>query len=182
MPAGVAGRVQRLPVDGTLGPSPPPPTSLVVSGILSEMTNGASRPLAGRQVNLWIQESRTGRSQTVSTDQNGRYSAQVPAARVFAAAWHPPDQQQPCLASAAVSNDTTLDVQVFQRASPSRRLHRQAHSLPASSTNRPHRAESPCEKSMSCLTPCHFSRFPSPRPKPTTKDVSSSVASMHRWV
>jgi hypothetical protein len=93
--------------------SPPAPRSYVVSGILSETADGISRPLVGRQVFLRIEQPNLGRTEVVTTDQNGRYVAQVPQARVFASAWHPPDQQQPCLASAAVNEDTTLDVEVM---------------------------------------------------------------------
>ena len=95
-------------------PSPPLPQSYVVSGILSETVAGVSRPLAGRKVVLWF-----GSTESVSTDQNGRYTAQVPKGRVFVSAWHPPDQQQPCLASAVVDKDTTIDVEVVPVGSSS---------------------------------------------------------------
>jgi hypothetical protein len=63
---------------------------------------------------VWIRIEQPTQSRTdwVTTDQNGRYVAQVPKARVFVMAWHPPDQQQPCLASTTVNTDTTLDVEV----------------------------------------------------------------------
>jgi hypothetical protein len=63
---------------------------------------------------VWIriEQPNDGRTEWVTTDQNGRYVAQVPKARVFVSAWHPPDQQQRCLATASVSKDTTLDVEV----------------------------------------------------------------------
>ena len=47
------------------------------------------------------------------TDDNGRYTAQVPpGSRVFVYARGPSGTLQPCLASAAVDKDTTIDVQV----------------------------------------------------------------------
>jgi hypothetical protein len=92
-------------------PSPPVPQSYVVSGIVSETVDGVSRPLAGHTVHLWISQLGTGRAQSSTTDHNGRYIVQVPKAQVFVSGWHPPDQQQPCLASAAVDKDTTIDVQ-----------------------------------------------------------------------
>ena len=98
--------------------SPPAPRSYVVSGILSETADRITRTLVGRQVFLRIEQPNVGRTEVVTTDQNGRYVAQVPQARVFASAWHPPDQQQPCLASAAVDKDTTLDVEVMPVRSP----------------------------------------------------------------
>jgi hypothetical protein len=67
---------------------------------------------------IWIEQLNTSRTEWVTTDQNGRYAAQVPKARVFVSAWHPPDQQQPCLATAAVDTDTTLDVEVQPVRSP----------------------------------------------------------------
>jgi hypothetical protein len=99
-------------------PSPTARVSHTVSGTLSETIDGISRPLAGRPVFLWIQEPTAGRTQSVTTDQNGRYTTQVPTARVFASAWHPPDQQQPCLASAVVDKDTTIDVEVGPSGGP----------------------------------------------------------------
>ena len=92
-------------------PSPPAPLSYVVSGIASETVDGVSRPLAGRTVHLWISQPDRGWAQSSTTDHNGRYTAQVPRALVFVSGWHPPDQEQPCLATAAVDEDTTIDVQ-----------------------------------------------------------------------
>jgi len=92
-------------------PSPPAPQSYVVSGTVSETVDGISRPVAGRTVHLWISQPGTAWAQSSTTDHNGRYTAQVPKARVFVSGWHPPDQEQPCLASAAVDKDTTIDVQ-----------------------------------------------------------------------
>jgi hypothetical protein len=56
-----------------------------------------------------IVQDRTKTALRVSTDQNGRYTAQVPKSRVFVYAWA---ALQPCLASASVDTDTTIDVQV----------------------------------------------------------------------
>jgi hypothetical protein len=103
-----------MPMSATspAAPSPAARVSHAVSGTLYETIDGISRPLAGRPVFLWVQEPTTGRTHSVTTDQNGRYTTQAPTARVFASAWHPPDQQQPCLASAMVDKDTTIDVEV----------------------------------------------------------------------
>jgi hypothetical protein len=113
--AGCNDSVPTSPTDASL----PATMSYTVSGILSETVDGISRPLAGRQVFVRIEHPNEARTLSVTTDQNGRYSAQVPRARVFVSAWHPPDQQQPCLASAAIDKDTTLDVEVVPvRSSP----------------------------------------------------------------
>jgi hypothetical protein len=93
-------------------PSPSQPVLHTVSGILSESLDGVSRPLAERPVILWVSQSGNGWTTSSTTDRNGRYAAQVPNSRVYVSAWHPPDLQQPCLASAVVDKDTTLDVQV----------------------------------------------------------------------
>ena len=109
--ASLAGCHSSVPTSPTEA-LPAATTSYTASGILSERVDGISRPLAGRQVWLRIEQPNAGRTHWVATDQNGRYTAQVPKARVFVSAWHPPDQRQPCLASAAVDTDTTLDVEV----------------------------------------------------------------------
>jgi hypothetical protein len=96
----------------------PQPKDHVVSGVLSKTVDGVSRPLPGRTVYLWIQQPMRGWSQAVTTDQNGRYSATVATSRIFASATHPPDEQQPCLASAAVAGDTTLDLAVGPIGTP----------------------------------------------------------------
>jgi hypothetical protein len=114
-------------------PSPPVPQSYVVSGIASEMVDGISRPVAGRKVDLYIsgicEQIRPGadcareKAEVVETDQNGRYTVQVqvpdtrplsPKPRVFVsgAGLHAAGQQ-PCLATALLDKDTTIDVQVF---------------------------------------------------------------------
>jgi hypothetical protein len=93
-------------------PSLPQPASYVVSGVLAERVDGILRPLADRAVQLFIVQPNRGWAASALTDQNGRYTTRVPAARVFVMASHPPDEQQPCLASAVVDKDTTLDVEV----------------------------------------------------------------------
>lgn len=106
-----------------MGPSlhTPPVTSYVVSGILSETVDGLSRPLAGLRVDLWIDQGSTypavRRRQNSITDHNGRYTAQVPKSRVFVMLADHYDGTQPCLASAAVDKDTTIDVQVVPAGS-----------------------------------------------------------------
>lgn len=96
------------------------PVMHVVSGIASETVGGNSRPLADRTVLLWVSTPGGGGGWAqASTDRNGRYMAHVPPARVFVTAWHPPDQHQPCLASAAIDGDTTLDVHVVPTGSTS---------------------------------------------------------------
>ena len=113
-------------------PSRPVPQSYVVSGTVSEIVNGISRPGAGRRVDLYVSGSPcvfgqptpclTELAPVVDTDQNGRYTAQVtvlPRTRVFVtgAGLHALGQQ-PCLASALVDKDTIIDVQVFPTDSP----------------------------------------------------------------
>lgn len=109
--AGCDGSTLTVPAS----PSLPTPQSYVVSGILSETVAGVSYPLAGRKVILWTRTSTV----SVSTDESGRYTAQVPKSQVFVSAWHPPDQQQPCVASAAVDQNTTIDVEVVPVGSSS---------------------------------------------------------------
>ena len=107
-------------------PSLPAPQSYLVSGTVSETVDGISRPVAGRKVDLYISGSTcvsgqpipciTEKAEVVETDQNGRYTAQVtvfPKTLVFVtgAGLHA-SGQQPCLASALVDKDTTIDVQV----------------------------------------------------------------------
>ena len=106
--AGCNDSGRALPVS----PSTSQPVLHTVSGILSESFDGVSRPLAERPVILWVSQNRSGWTMSSTTDHTGRYTVQVPDSRVFASAWHPPDQQQPCLASAVVTSDTTIDVQV----------------------------------------------------------------------
>jgi hypothetical protein len=105
-----------LPAD----PSPPVSQSYVVSGIVSLAVDEISRPIADRSVRLWIEPPNAsgGRAQSSATDPNGRYTAQVPArSRVFVWASTSSFDQQPCIVSATVDKDTTLDVQVFPHGS-----------------------------------------------------------------
>jgi hypothetical protein len=119
----LAGCNNSVPTSSTSpspSPSPPAPLHYVVSGILSETVDGVSRPLAGRQVHLYISGTcgqpvpgdcrpERGREPLLS-DDNGRYTAQVPKSWVFVSA--NVGELQPCVASAAVEKDTTIDVQV----------------------------------------------------------------------
>ncbi len=109
-------------------PSPAVAQSYVVSGIVSEQVDGVSRPLAGRQVRLFNTgtcgvpasgaDCRVEREDALSTDQIGRYSAQVPAkSRVFVSTRDLSPTWQPCLATALVEGDTTIDVQLVPRGS-----------------------------------------------------------------
>jgi hypothetical protein len=114
-------------------PSVPTPQSYVVSGTVSETVGGVSRPVAGRKVDLYMsgiceqiipgRDCAREKAEVVDTDQNGRYTVQVqvpdnrplspkPLVFVAGAGLHALGQQ-PCLASALVDKDTTIDVQVF---------------------------------------------------------------------
>jgi len=112
-------------------PSPSAPQSYVVSGIVSETVGGISRPVAGRKVDVYIAGSPCVSGQTtpcipekadvVETDQNGRYTVPVTVwaqtlVFVAGAGLHAAGQQ-PCLASALVDRDTTIDVQIFPTGS-----------------------------------------------------------------
>jgi len=116
-----------------LPPSDPmTPQNYVVSGTLFETARGVSRPLAGRQLHLYISGTcgtmlspcrpELGR-QPVITDQNGWYTAQVPDSwPLSAATWvfvtaNVADVIQPCVASASVDRDTTIDVFVLPTTS-----------------------------------------------------------------
>lgn len=120
-------------------PSPAAPQSYVVSGTVSETVEGGSRPVAGRKVDLFIsgiceqiipgRDCAREKADVVDTDQNGRYTVQVqvpdsrplspkPLVFVAGAGLHA-SGQQPCLASALVDKDTTIDVQVFPIGSSS---------------------------------------------------------------
>lgn len=114
--AWLAGCNNSVPTSPT---NPPAPLSYVVSGILSETVDGVSRPLAGRQVRLYISgtcgqpipgDCRPETGRQLLTHDNGRYTAQVPKSWVFVSA--NVGELQPCVASAAVDKDTTIDVQV----------------------------------------------------------------------
>jgi hypothetical protein len=75
-----------------------------------------SRPLAGRSVWLWVSQERGGAGRSLTTDQDGRYSARVPRSRVFVTSLSS-DRQQPCVATVVVDKDATLDVQVVPTGS-----------------------------------------------------------------
>jgi hypothetical protein len=100
-------------------PTPAVAETYSVSGVVSKTVDGISRPVPDRQVHLWIQVSNGGFTRVVATDASGRFTTSLPPGRVFANAWHPPDEQQPCLASAAVNRDTTLDVELLPTDGPS---------------------------------------------------------------
>ena len=95
-------------------PTARPAGSNVLSGAVSELRDGRRLPIPGRTVHLWVAPAGQlgGWAQSATTDQDGRYVADVVSGRVFVNAWHPPDQQQPCLASTAINGHATLDVQV----------------------------------------------------------------------
>ena len=103
-------------------PLPPLPESFVVSGTLFETVDGVSRRLAERQVRLFgitVESCGAGcsvereREDTFHTDENGRYTARVPPkSRVYVYARDVSGPWQPCLATALVDKDTTIDVQV----------------------------------------------------------------------
>jgi len=98
-------------------PSSPSPLSNTVSGVVTFMVDGVSRPIADRSVWIWVDPQ--ARGQSAVTDQNGRYSAQVPRnARVFVTAYASSFEQQPCIASAVVERDKTVNVQVVPLGSP----------------------------------------------------------------
>ena len=118
---GCSDAVPTLPAS----PSPSPWTS-VVSGTVYEEVDGSSRPVANRNVDIYVNGPTcvsgqpspclSERADVVVTDQNGRYTAVVtvlPKTRVFVtgAGLHAPDQQ-PCLASELVENDTIIDAQI----------------------------------------------------------------------
>jgi hypothetical protein len=137
LPAWLAGcnnSMPSSPATSPTNPSRPAPQSYVVSGTVSETIDGISRPVSGRRVDVFIsgicEQIIPGRgcasekAEVVDTDQNGRYTVQVqvpdsrplspkPLVYVAAAGVHALGQQ-PCLASALVDNDRTIDVQVFQ--------------------------------------------------------------------
>lgn len=125
--AGCNNSVPTSPPTSPTSPSLPAPLSYVVSGILFETVDGVSRPLAGRQVRLLDSgtcgqpipgDCRVEKEDAFFTDDNGRYTAQVPPnSRVFVSARGPSGTLQPCLATAAVDKDTTIDVQVVSAGS-----------------------------------------------------------------
>lgn len=121
-----------VPTSATNG-SPPAPQSYVVSGTVTETVGGISRPVEGRKVDVYISGSPcasgqaipciTEKAEVVETDRNGRYTVPVTVwsqtlVFVAGAGLHAAGQQ-PCLASALVDKDTTIDVQVFPSGSSS---------------------------------------------------------------
>jgi hypothetical protein len=88
--ASVAACNDARPISPT-GPSSttpsPPANPHQVSGVVSEIVNGVSRPLAGRRVDLWIWRGDGGYAHVATADDNGRYTAQVPTSRVYVAGW-----------------------------------------------------------------------------------------------
>jgi hypothetical protein len=129
--AWLTGCSNAVPTSSTSPTSPSPPDPLyVVSGILSEMVDGISRPVADAQVHLYISGT-CGQSapfgtvcrvergrQPYMTDDHGRYTApHVPKSWVFVSA--NVSGLQPCVASALVDKDTTIDVQVIPEGRPS---------------------------------------------------------------
>jgi len=99
------------------------PASHLVSGTVLERVDGGVRGVANQFLTLITVETRglppgmvkRTKAQSLSTDASGRYSAHVPTSIVFvSAAW---GKRQPCVASAPVSQDTTLDVEVFAGSS-----------------------------------------------------------------
>ena len=104
----------RTPTNPSQPPSPP--GTFLVSGVVTELVDGMSRPLADRSVWLWVSQDRGGGGVRLTTDQDGRYSARVPKSRVFVTSLSS-DRQQPCVASVAVDKDATLDVQVVPSGS-----------------------------------------------------------------
>jgi hypothetical protein len=107
-----------------VAPSPAAPSPSIprhtLSGTVSEFINGVPRPVgADLTVWLWVEQQipqgRMGSSQSARTDQNGRYSLSVPDSRVFASLGKQ-GALQPCLASAEVRSDTTLDVELISES------------------------------------------------------------------
>jgi hypothetical protein len=131
--AGCNNSRQPSPATSPTIPSLPIPQTYVVSGTVSEIVDGTSRPVAGRRVDIYMsgiceqiipgRDCAREKAEVVDTDQNGRYTVQVqvpdsrplslkPLVFVTGAGLHALGQQ-PCLASAPVDKDTTIDVQVF---------------------------------------------------------------------
>ena len=88
----------------------------MVSGTVSETVDGGSRPVAGLRVDIFINGTcgvncTTETEEVFVTDHAGRYTAHLPKSRVFVMTDHY-NGTQPCLATAVVDKDTTIDVQV----------------------------------------------------------------------
>jgi hypothetical protein len=111
----VAGCDAPAPTSAT-GPSPQvrQAASYVISGLVAERIDGTSRPLAEAFVGLKVAEPGSLRTESTGTDQNGRYTAQVPRSRVYVWAEGPSEVEQPCVTSAAIDRDTTMpDVELI---------------------------------------------------------------------
>jgi hypothetical protein len=136
--AGCNNSMQPSTPTSPASPSLPTPQTHLVSGTVSETVDGISRPVTGRKVDFYMsgiceQVLPVGgcareKAGVVETDQNGRYTFQVqapdsrplspkPLVYVTGSGLHALGQQ-PCLASALVDRDTTLDMEVFQIGSP----------------------------------------------------------------
>ena len=122
--AGFSAGCDSAPVT-SVAPSPvaPPTPSIArhtLSGTVSELVDGVPRPVgADLTVWLWVEQQipqgTMGSSQSVRTDQNGRYSLAVPDSRVFASSAKR-GALQPCLATTEVRSDTTLDVELISES------------------------------------------------------------------
>jgi hypothetical protein len=131
LPAGCNDSSSARPTSAS-PPSPPTIQSFVVSGTVSETVDGISRPLPGHKVDIYISGSASTlaggcfsgqpgcipeKAEVAETDQNGRYTVQMtvfPKTRVFVAGTGLHGSgQQPCVASALVEKDTTIDVELF---------------------------------------------------------------------
>jgi hypothetical protein len=96
-------------------PTTTTPPNYNVTGVVYELVDGGRRPLPNRRVGLWASNSST----SVSTDQEGRYSAHAWGGRIFASAWER-GEQQPCLSTTIVEpagSAVTLDVEILSQSS-----------------------------------------------------------------
>jgi hypothetical protein len=119
-----SGSMPPSPASPTTSPTPSSePATYVVSGTVLETAGGISRPVASQYLALYIWETEglppgmrlRGTTQETHTDQNGRYEIRVPKSRVFVSAvW---GKRQPCVASASVDKDTTIDVETVPSGS-----------------------------------------------------------------
>ena len=95
----------------------------LVSGTVTETVNRVTRPLGNHTVILHVLEAdgleddatRLLTTRNVTTTYNGYYAVPVPRSRVFVTA---SGRRQPCIASARIDRDTTLNVQVFPEGHP----------------------------------------------------------------
>jgi hypothetical protein len=91
--------------------------------MVAERVEGMSRPLADASVLLQIEiaEVRSFRTQTTGTDQNGRYTAQVPGGRLYVWAEGPAAVEQACVAAATIDKDTIMpDVELVPAGTSAR--------------------------------------------------------------